>query len=289
MAAPAEIRLDAEERRSPPPPRRRIAPVLGGSVLGLGLLAGWIWWTRQEAPVVATAPADPAPAPVAPVPAPVAEPAVQFPVHPPADTVPLQERELPAAIAHFFGARSSEFLELDDVARRLVATIDNLGRQHAPPSAWPARTIGGQFTVETRPDGSQVIAPANAQRYTRFVEFASAVDADGAVRLYTRMYPVLEAVWRQLGMGDRYLNDRVVAVVDQLLAAPEPAQPPQVVLTEVKGPIPSTRPWVRYEFADPQLESLSAGQKILVRVGPAHERRLKAKLREVRALLTTPR
>jgi hypothetical protein len=39
---------------------------------------------------------------------------------------------------------------------------------------------------------------------------------------------------------------------------------------------------VRYEFVDPALESLSAGQKILLRVGPANERRLKAKLSELR-------
>jgi hypothetical protein len=42
---------------------------------------------------------------------------------------------------------------------------------------------------------------------------------------------------------------------------------------------------VRYQFVDPSLESLSAGQKILVRVGPANERILKRKLSEVRRLL----
>ena len=53
-------------------------------------------------------------------------------------------------------------------------------------------------------------------------------------------------------------------------------------LVEVKGEVPSTRPWTRYEFADPELEALSAGQKIMVRVGPENERRLKAKLAQFR-------
>ncbi|MCC2673139.1 MAG: hypothetical protein K0R58_86, partial [Ramlibacter sp.] len=66
---------------------------------------------------------------------------------------------------------------------------------------------------------------------------------------------------------------------------PEPGAPPEVRLTEVKGPIPSTRPWVRYEFADPQLEALSAGQKVLVRVGPENARPLKQKLRALRQQL----
>jgi len=60
-----------------------------------------------------------------------------------------------------------------------------------------------------------------------------------------------------------------------------------VKLTEVKGDVPSTRPWVRYEFADPQLQSLSSGQKIMVRVGLENERRLKVRLKALRALVAT--
>ncbi|WP_332826604.1 DUF3014 domain-containing protein [Ramlibacter sp.] len=273
---PPEIRLDPEDRRPAPPRRRRLLPIVAGVLLGLGIIAGWLWWSRQSAPVVATAPPPAAPAPVVQEPAPA--PATLHPVRAPEEAGALQEQDLPAELAHLFGPQSSEFLVLEDFPRRFVATLDNLGRAHAPPSAWPVQPMGGRFTVEERADGSQVIAAANAQRYARFVAFATAVDTESAVRLYTRMYPVLEGAWRQLGMGDRYLNDRVVAVIDQLLATPEPAGPPQVRLTEVKGPIPSTRPWVRYEFVDPQLESLSAGQKVLIRVGPEHAKRLKQKL-----------
>lgn len=57
-------------------------------------------------------------------------------------------------------------------------------------------------------------------------------------------------------------------------------------MTEVKGPIPSPRPWVRYEFVDPRLEGLADGQKILLRIGPEHATRLKAWLRALREALT---
>ena len=46
------------------------------------------------------------------------------------------------------------------------------------------------------------------------------------------------------------------------------------------------RPWVLYEYDDPALQPLSAGQKILVRMGTANERRVKAKLTELRRLVT---
>jgi hypothetical protein len=38
-----------------------------------------------------------------------------------------------------------------------------------------------------------------------------------------------------------------------------------------------------YQYADPKIEALSAGQKLLVRMGPDNEAIVKAKLRELRA------
>jgi Protein of unknown function (DUF3014) len=46
------------------------------------------------------------------------------------------------------------------------------------------------------------------------------------------------------------------------------------------------QPKVLYQFADPELESRSAGQKILMRMGPVNESRVKAKLRDIRKALT---
>ena len=43
------------------------------------------------------------------------------------------------------------------------------------------------------------------------------------------------------------------------------------------------RPNVYYEFADPALESQSAGRKLLLRMGPGNAARVKAKLTEIRS------
>jgi hypothetical protein len=45
------------------------------------------------------------------------------------------------------------------------------------------------------------------------------------------------------------------------------------------------QPSVLYKYADPKLESLSSGQKLLIRMGPENETAVKAKLRELRAAL----
>ena len=83
------------------------------------------------------------------------------------------------------------------------------------------------------------------------------------------------------------LSDRLVAVLDQLLQAPERAGPLQVKLTPVNTDVSNLRPWVRYEFVDPALEARPSGQKIPLRMGPANEVRAKALIRELRKRVAT--
>ena len=283
----SELRLDPADVRVAPPRSPRLLPIVAGAMLGLAAVGAWVWWSQQPPQVVAKAPA-PAPAPAQPSGAP-ADPASQFPAPVAVGAPPLNEREIPAALAQLLGRSGfATYIQADDFPRRFVATLDNLAREHAPPSVWPVMPMQGRFTVADGPGESQVIAPANAQRYAHFVAFVSSVDSAAAVQLYARMYPVLQQAYRKLGLSDPHLNYRLVRVIDHLLATPEPSGPLQVQLTEVKGPVPSTRPWVRYEYVDPELEALSAGQKAMLRVGPENERKLKLKLAELRAELVGP-
>ena len=253
------------------------------AVVIAAIVAGTLWWRSQQTaePVTAAAPAAPAPAPAAAAP----EPAVKYPVEAEA-AAPLAAREVPAALLALLGRKAvSSFIQTDEFPRRFVATLDNLGRPHAPPIVWPVTPTAGRFTVDNG-DGGPVIALDNSARYTPFVLMVEAVDTGAAVELYKRMYPLLQQAYVELGFPRKYFNDRVVEVIDLLLAAPDLREPPKLHLTEVKGSVPSDRPWVRYEFAEPALEALPAGQKIMLRVGPVNERRLKAKLKQVRQQLT---
>lgn len=282
MSGDPEIRAERGER--PEAPRGGAAGVLlllAGLVIA-GVIVAWVW--RSQRPVE-QAPAVPAPEPPASAAAAAPEPSASAVKHPLAETPeqPLRSDEVPTALNDLVGAKAvASFLQTDGFARRVAATIDSLGRTHSPSAAWPVFPTAGRFTVEERPDGP-VIAADNASRYTPFVLLVGTLDVERTVRLYRRMYPLLQQAYRELGFGDRYLNDRLIEVIDLLLATPEPEASPRLQLTEVKGPVPSVRPWVRYQFADPELERLAAGQKILVRVGPVNERRLKAKLAELRA------
>lgn len=275
-------------QRLAPPRRRSPARFVLPLAAVVGLFCGWLWLTQPEDSLVVRPPAPRAvedgvaPPPQAQVQAPARE-------QPPLVAAPegelLQPGEIGAALTALLGRDAVlRFLETTDFPRRAVATLDALGRDHAPVAAWPVLPAPDRFVVEPAGEATVVVRD-NAARHAAFVAFVRGIDAAQAVGLYRRMSPVLQQAYRDLGFGGRSLNDRVLEVIALLLATPEPPEPLEVVLTEVKGPIKSIRPWTRYEFADPELQELAAGQKILLRVGPENRRLLKAKLQELRTHL----
>lgn len=265
----------------------------GVVVLVLALAAGGALWWRQRGAVPPARLATPPPVAAAPQPAPApapAEPTIRHPIDgaeaasAPAGAAPAIDR---ATLAELFGHKAANFfLQFDGFVPRVVATVDNLARPHAAPRLWPVNPTAGRFTVERSADAEQ-IASVNALRYTPFVQFAESIDSPRAVALYRRHYALFQQAWGDLGYPRLYFNDRLVEVIDHLLATPVPAGQVKVKLTEVKGPEPLTQPWLHYEFADPGLEALSSGQKLLIRMGPDNARRLKAKLAELRRLIAS--
>ncbi|RYE79988.1 MAG: DUF3014 domain-containing protein, partial [Oxalobacteraceae bacterium] len=135
------------------------------------------------------------------------------------------------------------------------------------------KPVGGAFLVN-KTGSEPTIATANAARYTPYVELAKRTDAAQLVKTYASFYPLFQAAYVELGYPKGYFNDRLVEVVDHLLAAPT-----------ADGPVRLTQPHILYKFADPQLEKASAGHKIMLRMGNQNALIVKAKLREIRTEL----
>ena len=261
-------------------------------IVAIAAAGGLYWWQLRKLGPSGQSLAVPeatAPAPSASSAAPPAEPAIQFPI----DAAGAEKSALPTLadsdkyLAGEIGAllpRNDvlKFLQLDGFARRVVATVDNLARPHAAPMLWPVNPAPGRFTTSEAGAAPATISAANSQRYTPLVRFIESVDTTKAVALYVSAYPLFQQAYEELGYPRRYFNDRLVAVIDHLLATPAARDGMGVKLTEVKGPIAPARPWVRYEFSDATLESLSSGQKMMLRAGPDNQARLKVKLREFR-------
>jgi hypothetical protein len=165
---------------------------------------------------------------------------------------------------------------LKNIIRNIVVTIDNTTGPKLPQKFNLAKPPVGQFQAVKDAAGSEFIDPKNYGRYIPYVDLVESVDIRRFVSFYVRYYALFQQAYRDLGYPDRYFNDRFVQVLDHLLAAPE-----------IRVPIKLVRPKVFYQFAEPELEALSAGQKIMVRIGPDNAARVKARIKELRQALAT--
>lgn len=224
---------------------------------------------------------EPQPAPPVESPPAEAEPAIRHPVPQPAAVQP-EQAPLPELAASDVPVREAlsqavgpdpvaKFLVPDGIVRRFVATVDNLPRKKVAMQIRAVAPTPGAFVV----GGSEedfTLSEENYARYAPFVQLVESADAKQLAALYVRFYPLMQESYEGLGYPDRYFNDRMVEVIDHLLATPE-----------VKGPIRLTQPHVFYEFADPRLEGLSAGRKALIRMGSENAATIKRKLSALRA------
>jgi Protein of unknown function (DUF3014) len=236
-------------------------------VIGLGIA---LWYGRThrqptEQPVAAAPPA-----------APTSEtPEIRNPIsEEPADEKPLpplneSDPAIEESLSGIFGRRLEPFLVPKDIVRNVVVTIDNLPRRKTAVQRWPLKPTAGEFVVSGAEDVA--LSDANYARYTPLVKVVQNADVSQVAGLYRRFYPLFQEAYTDLGYPDAYFNDRLVEVIDHLLATPE-----------VAGPIRLTQPGVFYQFADPTLEERSAGQKLLIRMGPENAATIKDKLSELR-------
>ena len=113
-------------------------------------------------------------------------------------------------------------------AGRCAAPVRGDGRQprdrQRDGELWPVSQTAGRFETETR-DGADAISAKNADRYAPVAYLVEGLDTKQAVALYVRFYPLLQRAYEELGYPGRYFNDRVVEVIDNLLATPSVTGP----------------------------------------------------------------
>lgn len=239
--------------------------------------AAWLAWQRYQQPV--PGPASGTLAPIVP-PADPADPAASR-VPPPLEPLPpleeppaLDESDAPLqqSLEEMVGTGPLEKVLIpDQLVRRAVVFIDNLDRRPIRMRHWPLRHVPGPPEIATAPDGSSLWSLDNGARYAPYVEALEAISPSGFAGVYRRYYPLLQKAWEELGHAEGSFHQRLLQVLDHLLATPR-----------VTYPLELKRDKVLYQFADPRLEALSWGQKAILRAGPEHRPRIDARLRELR-------
>jgi hypothetical protein len=179
------------------------------------------------------------------------------------------------ALAALAGGHSLQGLLVDsNIIARIVATVDALPRHDLGRNILPAHTPRGSFVTEDIA-GRTVTGEANYARYAPYMQVVDNVDSGALVDWYVRNYPLFQQAYQELGYPTGYFNDRLIVAIDDMLDAPNLSATPALVAHGAN-----------YVYEDPALESLSVGQKLLLRTGPANEAKIKARLREIRAALT---
>jgi len=250
------------------------------SLLVIVGLAAAFWYFRDE-----VLPTADVPVVTRPVPVPELAPPPATPMHPIEPAATPEPEPLPpldysdsgilSALVDTLGDEVESLLVSEALIDRFVATVDNLPRAHVSEKIRPVGRLPTEFIATTTSDDQLfVLGPDNYQRYDALVAMLSNADVDSVVATYRRFYPLFQEAYERLGYPDAYFNDRLIEVIDHLLATPERQESVNLV-----------RPHVLYQFADPDLEALSSGEKLLLRMGNEHALQIKQVLREFRSHL----
>ena len=185
---------------------------------------------------------------------------------------PLNESdpEVTQALAGIVGADPlAEYLVKSQAISRVVVTVDRLTSRQIPAQINPIKPAADKFIVDTEGE-SVVLSAKNFARYDGHVALIQNADTETLVALYQRYSPLFQTAWEENG-GEGLFNDRLLEVIDHLLETPD-----------VPGPIYLSKPEAVYLFEEPELEAMTAGQKILVRMGSVNAAVVKVKLAELK-------
>ncbi|MEO8276662.1 MAG: DUF3014 domain-containing protein [Thermoanaerobaculia bacterium] len=281
--------MEDEDPERPPEPRGLhdqgggpsrlllLLAVLGGGVL---LAAAW-YFTRTPAPPPATAhnapltSESPQPAPPAAVSEalPAARPAVELPALGESDAF---VRERLADLSS--GSGLGDWLNAaDEIVKRGVRATLAVAAGRSPRAALGFLPLAGKFTTLER-NGRTYLDPASYHRYDAIGAAFAALDDRRIAQLAALvrdLRPLVSEAFAEEAFPGTTFDETLAAASQQLSATPRLDREIELVAGESGN----------FRFADPKLESLSAAQKHLLRMGPANAALVQAKLAAlVRAL-----
>jgi len=274
------------------------------SVLAVLVLVAVLWWLeqKQQAELVPElnleVPAEPQqPEPRHPLPRPETQlaPGIDeradgdISQEKPQEPEPETESPLPAltdsdtailaALSDLFGDKFVQrWIKPEFVIARTVSIINSLDGEAPALKTRPVKTLDSEPLTKEIENGETLRwTKANAGRYESLVSALESVTPGQAATRYARYYPLIQQAWNELGEAEPYFNDRLIDIIDHLLATPEVPLPFEVVPYEGQ-----------LHFADESLQEQSWGRKLLLRMGPDQATEVKHWLQDFRQALASP-
>ena len=170
----------------------------------------------------------------------------------------------------------ASYLVNDRLLRRFVRAVDAIAGGYSPSDEVEFLRPSRPFVVR-EDEGRLVIASGTYRRYDVVTDVFSSLDSDGAVELYRRFRPRLEAIYREVGWATDDFDTRLREAVDHLLE-----------VTTSPGQVEVEQRAIVYAYAEDRFESLTGAQKHFLRMGPRNVGAIQAKLRSLRDTIGWP-
>ncbi|HIG65646.1 MAG TPA: DUF3014 domain-containing protein [Methyloprofundus sp.] len=170
------------------------------------------------------------------------------------------------------------FLFKRQVIRKSVFSINDIAEGMRPPVKRLRELFFSKPFTVTQVDDKMYISKASYRRYDQLAQALNSIDNQAAVDLYQKYLPLFQQVFVEFSYPQNYqVLDIMKAATAKILDVPI-----------ISGKIEVIRPTVRYKFANPKLEKLSALDKQMLRMGPENTRLIQNKLRKlVEALIVS--
>lgn len=161
-----------------------------------------------------------------------------------------------------------------DLARNFVTFVDNFSRGDLAAKYSPIEKPQQKFSINEVED-DMYIDPISYKRYDAYVDMLNSINLDMAIDNLKELTPLLDEAYMELGYDKGAFMPTLEQAVDEMLQAPV-----------IRNPIKLIAPSAMYKYADPQLESLSDVQKLMLRMGPDNITKLRPKLQQIQVSLS---
>ena len=250
------------------PQRRRTRLAVAGIAVLIAVLAigGWYWWSQDDdTRTVATTTGGENSGALANQVEPLGTAA------PPIDLPPLDALDpVLRSMLQALSARPelARLLATDDLLRRFVVSVENIGRGVSPVRQLSGVSVDGGFSVE-RPYSDTAISPASFARYDGLSSTVAELDVAALARIYGQLRPRIDEAYAELGGEGTFDTAMERAIVHLLEVSPDLGRGQ---VRPVKG--------TTYAWTSTDAENLSSAQKHLLRMGPGNARKVQATLRQ---------
>ncbi len=160
-----------------------------------------------------------------------------------------------------------------DLISNFVVFVDNASRGElvtqfsplvAPQEKFSAQQVEGDLLTYQ-------LDTSNFQRYDVYASLLSTLPLEQSLEIYKELTPAIDEAHMELGYEAGTFNRKLKRALEFLIDAP-------VLTADSKLVAPSAM----YQFADPELEGLLSVQKLLLRMGPENQQKVRSKLVEFR-------